>query len=72
LKRTVNVWVAGNLLNEVISLVEDLAADSNQLVRVRGMRNIVDCEDQDFGKSLGLRFMGVGMLWRSLLCSDAR
>ena len=26
------------------------------------MRNIVDREDQDFGKSVGLRFVGVGML----------
>jgi hypothetical protein len=62
LKRTVNVWVAGNLLNKVIALVEDLAADSNQLIRVRSMRNIVDREDQDLGKSVGLRFVGVGML----------
>jgi hypothetical protein len=62
LKRTVNVWVSGNLLNKVIALVEDLAADSNQLISVRCMRNIVDREDQDFGKSVGLRFVGVGML----------
>jgi hypothetical protein len=62
LKRTVDVWVAGNLLNKVIALVEDLAADSNQLIRVGGLWNIVDREDQDFGKSVGLRFVGVGML----------
>ena len=59
---TLNVWVAGNLLHKVIALVEDLAADSDQLIRVRGMRNIVDREDQDLGKSVGLRFVGVGML----------
>jgi hypothetical protein len=62
LKRTVNVWVAGNLLNKVIALVEDLAADSNQLIRVGGMWNIVDREDQDLGKSPGLFFMCIGML----------
>ena len=55
LERAVDIWVAGDLLHEVVALVENVAADLDELVGVRGVREIVDGEDEDFRKASRLR-----------------
>ncbi len=54
LERPVHVRVAGDLLHEVVALTEDLAADFDELVRVRRVRQVVDGEDEDLREAAGL------------------
>ena len=51
LERAVHVRVAGDLLHEVVALIENVAAGFDELVGVRGVREIVDGEDEDFRES---------------------
>ena len=61
LQRPVHVRVAGDLLHKVVALVEDLAADLDELVGVRGMGQVVDGKDQDLGEAARLLFVLVGI-----------
>ena len=61
LKRPINIWITGNFLNKVIALIKNVATNTHELIRVRRVRQIVDCKDQGFGEATGFLFVLVGM-----------
>ncbi len=50
LQRTVDV-VAGDLADERVAAAEDFLGESHELVGVRGVRQVIDGEDESFGKT---------------------
>jgi hypothetical protein len=50
-----------SLLNEVVALLEDIAADIDELLCMRRVRQVVNREDQNFRKSTGFLLVLVGI-----------
>src|SRR5262249_5597235 len=61
LQRAVNVRIACDLLDEVVALIEDFAAGTDELVGVRGVGDVVDGQDQYLRESPGLLLVLVGV-----------
>lgn len=64
LEGAVHVGVAGDLLDEIVALAEDLAADADELVGVGGVGEVVDGEDEDLGEAASGRPRGRRRIWR--------
>ena len=62
LERAVHVRVAGDFLDEVVALAEHFAAGFHQLIGVRGVRDVVDGEDENFWKMAGRLLVRVSVL----------
>ena len=61
LQGPVHAGAAGDLLHEVVALAEDLPADLDHLVRMRGVGQVVDRKDQDLGEMAFFLFVKGGI-----------
>ena len=50
LERAIDIRIAGNFLNEVVALVENVTAYAHELICVRRMRQIITAKIRIFGK----------------------
>ena len=58
------VDLSGDLLHERIPTAKYVSGEVYELVCVRGMRQVIDCEDEGFGKTAEVGFMRQGIFLR--------
>ena len=61
LQRAIHIRIASDLLYKVITLFEDVPTNADKLVRMGGMRQIVDGENECLRKSSRFIFMRIGV-----------
>ena len=62
MKCRLRVYPSGDLLGEGVTPAEDVAADIDELVRVRGVGQIVHREHEDLGKAPRVLLVSEGVL----------